>query len=220
MLRIYSRISVWSMTGMTSVCIGVDFRKASSFFTYADSSRSCVVRSKSQKLESTISDWNQYWMQIESRFFAPFTTIPSPPLLSHPFSYPVSPFGVRTRCACTHIHSVSPFSTSSWYTSFPSLSFALDQRERGARVWRVSIKKKWLTALIDNERHFSVSSCSFVKILPRFYDLVTYDGIQCLVIRWPGYIGVSFARGWRERGDYLILKLYFYIGKEERWNND
>lgn len=79
MLRIYSRISVWSMTGMTSVCIGVDFRKASSFFTYADSSRSCVVRSKSQKLESAISDWNQYWMQIESRFFAPFTTIPSPP---------------------------------------------------------------------------------------------------------------------------------------------
>lgn len=192
------------MTGMTSVCIGVDFRKASSFFTYADSFRSCVVRSKSQKLESTISDWNQYWMQIESRFFAPFTT-PSPLLLllllpSHPFSYPVSLFDARTHdVRVLTIHSVSPFSTSSWYTSFLSLSFALDQRQKGARVWRVPLRKKWLTALIDNERHFSVSSCSFVKILPRFYDLVMYDGIQGMFSLYDGQdIGVLFARGWKK----------------------
>lgn len=158
MLRIYSRISVWSMTGMTSVCIGVDFRKASSFFTYADSFRSCVVRSKSQKLESTISDWNQYWMQIESRFFAPFTTIPSP-LPSHPFSYPVSPFGVRARCACTHPLCFSIFHL--FLIHFLSISIFRAGSAAGGRASLTgSIKKKWLTALIDNERHFSVSSCS------------------------------------------------------------
>lgn len=158
MLQIYSRISVWSMTGMTSVCIGVDFRKASSFFTYADSFRSCVVRSKSQKLESTISDWNQYWMQIESRFFAPFTTIPSP-LPSHPFSYPVSPFGVRTRCACTHPLCFSIFHL--FLIHFLSISIFRAGSAAGGRASLTgSIKKKWLTALIDNERHFSVSSCS------------------------------------------------------------
>lgn len=161
MLRIYSRISVWSMTGMTSVCIGVDFRKASSFFTYADSFRSCVVRSKSQKLESTISDWNQYWMQIESRFFAPFTTTLSP-FLSHPFSYPVSPFDVR---ALTHPLCFSIFRL--FLIHFLSIFiFRAGSAAEGRASLTGSIKKKWLTALIDNERHFSVSSCSFVKILP------------------------------------------------------
>lgn len=174
MLRIYSRISVWSMTGMTSVCIGVDFRKASSFFTYADSFRSCVVRSKSQKLESTISDWNQYWMQIESRFFAPFTTIPSPCHHTHSlilFLPSVCAHDVRVL-----IHSVSPFSTSSWYTSFLSLSFALDQRQGDARVWRVPLRKSDLRRWSTTKGTFRFRRAR--KNSSRFYDLVTYDGIQ------------------------------------------
>lgn len=36
-------------------------------FRGADSAGAAGVRSKSQKWKSTISDWNQYWMQIESR---------------------------------------------------------------------------------------------------------------------------------------------------------
>lgn len=77
---------------------------------------SAGVRSKSQKLESAISDWNQYWMQIESRFFAPFT--PGRPILLSCFSL---------RRACTRHPLCFSIFSSSCYTSLLSLSPAPDR---------------------------------------------------------------------------------------------
>lgn len=200
MLEIYSRISVWSMTGMTSVCIGVDFRKASSFFTYADSFRSCVVRSKSQKLESTISDWNQYWMQIESRFFAPFTTPSSPPLAITLIL--LSCFSLRcahTRCACTH-HPLCFSIFHLFLIHFLSISiFRAGSAAEGRASLTGSIKKK-VTYGVDRQRKALFGFVVLVrKNSSRFYDLVMHDGIQGMFSLYDGQdIRVLFARGWKK----------------------
>lgn len=136
------------MTCMTSVCIGVDFRKAlGDLFQCADSFRASGVRSKSQKLESTISDWNQYWMQIESRFFASFS--PSPFYSLIPFLPPQCAHDVRVPTS----HSVSRFSALP--ATLPLYLYLSCRITEGCERVTSSIKKKWLTAAIDNERHFS-----------------------------------------------------------------
>lgn len=127
-------------------------------FHCVDNFHAAGVRSKSQKLESTISDWNQYWMQIESRFFAPFTS----PSTSHSlilFLPSMCAHDVRVSA----IHSVSPFSALP--ATLPFCLYLSRRIAEGRASLTVSIKKKWLTVVIDNERHFSVSSLLIAKIL-------------------------------------------------------